>query len=113
MDALLKFMASPRRNAWIACGPVEVYIRKANRYIEGRMVKTLDLANIQVEEKKRSQGYFRAFIANVELLNRSDWGVEYIYVESILEPRLIPFLSANGYTLHEGTEPPALYRKLR
>lgn len=92
----MEFINSPLRNQWLQFQHIDVYVRKAHRLIEDRQrIDTLDIANIVVEEGHQGKGIFTAFLKDAEDIasevNRK------VYIESILEPRLITFLNNRGY----------------
>lgn len=83
-------------NSWIAERDIEVYVRRSVRLIGDEMVPCLDIGSVEVIEKHRGCGIFRAFLHRFEeeakKLNRV------VFIESILNDRLYKFLLANGYT---------------
>lgn len=82
------------RNKWFRRDGVDVYIRRANRYIDGKMVTSFDVANIEV--RKQRKGSFTKFLDYFE----QNIGTDIIYVESVLNPVLYPYLERRGYILH-------------
>jgi hypothetical protein len=104
------FLVSKDRNAWIDEKYMKVYVRRSMRLIGPDTVPCLDLATVEVDEDKRGGGVLTLFIKRFEReakkLNRA------VYVESILEPRLIPFLIKNGYAFVPMTcmDGPSLYK---
>lgn len=83
-------------NAWRTDGPLEVYLRITQRYINRRIVKTIDLATINVIEDKQNQGVFRRFLSGMEALAEDLDRV--IYIENVLNPRFAEFFRRRGYT---------------
>lgn len=55
----------------------------------------LDIATIEVDEEHRGKGVFTRFLTLVE--EEAEKRHMAVWVESIQEPRLIPFLKARGY----------------
>jgi N-acetylglutamate synthase-like GNAT family acetyltransferase len=99
MEALRDFMASERRNAWLLSddGNVEVYFRKAFRAVEGVPIdNVLDVANIVVKFSQRGKGLFTSVVNDIEVIAK-DNGYMGIFVESVIEPRLIDFFEKRGY----------------
>jgi GNAT superfamily N-acetyltransferase len=84
------------RNQWITERDISVYVRRSVRVLDATMPKLcLDIGSVEVEEKHRGMGIFTGFLKRFEeaakQLNRA------VYVESIMEPRLVKFLLRNGY----------------
>ena len=81
---------------WLADEHIKIYVRVTKHYLpNGEVVKTIDLASIEVEEEHRGSGVFTKKLEEIELL-ASERGFT-VYVESILNERLIPFLEKRGY----------------
>jgi len=105
-----EFLDGTNRNAWLRERYMDVYVRRSMRLIGDSTVPCLDLANITVDEKRRGGGVLTLFIKRFEreakARNRG------VYVESILEPRLIPFLTKNGYAFVPRTcmDCPSMYK---
>lgn len=57
---------------WLESPDFKVYVRKAQRNIEGKMVTTLDIASASVVEGKRGQGIFTRFLNMAHDLNPWD-----------------------------------------
>lgn len=92
-----EFLRSDERNAWIKERYMQAYVRRSRRYIGGSTFEFLDLANVEVDEARRGSGVLTLFLRRFEReARRYNRGV---YVESILEPRLVPFLTKNGIAL--------------
>lgn len=109
---LSQFLASTDGppNQWIRERCMNVYVRKSKRYINGKMVDCLDFASVEVDERHRGKGYLKKFLVRFEQeatkLKRA------VYVESILEPRLVPFLTRMGYKFVPNTAmiSPSMYK---
>ena len=88
----------PYSSAWVEDETLECYIRYTERYLAShdQRSSSLDIANITVQEHLRSQGVFKGF---VQLVNGicSKHGIQFMYVESVLEPRLADHLRRNGW----------------
>lgn len=74
---------------------VLIYIRLTDRMLDGKITKTIDLANIEVDFRYQSQGFFTAFLDEVEKMAQEFSRA--IYVESILRQFLFDFLIKRGY----------------
>ena len=89
---------------------MDVYLRWSKRYIDNQMVDCLDFASVEVDEGHRGKGHLTKFLLRFEeeakRLNRA------VYIESILEPRLVPFLTRTGYKLVPNTAmiAPSMYK---
>lgn len=109
---LTQFLKSSARNAWIRERYIDVYVRRSMRPIGvgDAMIPCLDLANVTVDEKKRGGGVLTLFIKRAE--REAKARKRAVYVESILEPRLIPFLTKNGYAFVPRTcmDCPSMYK---
>ena len=113
-----EFLTSTERNAWIDEPHMKAYVRKSNRLLTVKTLQNptlthtpcLDMATVEVDEDRRSGGVLTLFIKRFEReakrLNRG------VFVESILEPRLIPFLAKNGYAFvpHTCMDAPCMYK---
>lgn len=91
IDAFDKFMSSNIRNEWIEDYALRVYVRKGSHLIDGELVKTIDIANIQSAPEYQHNGYFRSFMRHVESYKVP------VYVENIHNPLLTDILVRNGY----------------
>ncbi|MCP8472877.1 hypothetical protein NK639_28230 [Pseudomonas sp. ZM24] len=79
-------------------GDLMVYARIAARWIDGEGRWTLDLADLEVtNEGERGQGYFTHFLSNAERIADSNGLI--VYVQSIVNQRLLNSLVAKGYFL--------------
>ena len=111
--SLVAFVRDGGKNAWLIteCRPLsEIYVRRGLRpnYTErGSMIDTLDVANIQIAEDVVGNGVFTKFLDAAEAS-----GVEQVYVENVLEPRLESFLRRRGYELTHGTHYSPCYFKI-
>ena len=82
-----EFDDSGRRNAWLFMDELQVYVRNGQRL----GTTTFDVATVNVNESERGKGWFTAFLDVLEGQGRR------VYVEQILNPRLIPYLEKRGY----------------
>lgn len=105
-----KFLKDPHvRNKWLMSTYMSVYVRKGQHLIDGKFRSCFDVANINVPEEFRGQHIFTMWLERVEK-KISEFGIECVFVESILENRLIPFLSRHGYMEVPGSNPPSMYK---
>lgn len=91
LEQLDDFMESSARNNWLCDKHLRVYVRKGIRYIEGQMLNTVDVANIESPPKYKGKGFFKQFMLKVESLGRP------IFVENIHNPNLFDMLKKHGY----------------
>ena len=82
-------------NQWIRERHMSVYVRKGRRYLEGQTMDCLDIGTVTVDERHRGKGHFTKFLLRFE--QEASRLRRLVYVESILEPRLVPFLIKRGY----------------
>lgn len=109
---LSQFLACPNGppNQWLRERFMDVYVRWSKRYIDKQMIECLDFASVEVDERHRGKGHLTKFLLRFEeeakRLNRA------VYIESILEPRLVPFLVKRGYKFVPGIDPmnPSMYK---
>lgn len=80
----------------------QIYLRITNRHINGEQVKSIDIANVEVEESRQNQGVFSAilFACEEEAKRRKC----FVFVESILNPILMQSLKNKGYASVENLE---------
>lgn len=108
---LQQFIKSEYRNLWIKEPKISVYVRKNYRFIDDCFRETLDLANVEVVKRYRGRGVFTSFLDRAETAAKQLQWV--IYVECIMEPRLIPFLRRRGYKQNKSIDaylPISLYK---
>jgi hypothetical protein len=86
--------AKGMRNKWFHHEGMHVYVRRSIRYIQPpRRTEVLDLATFEFDEQIRGQGAFTAMLDTL-MARRIP-----VYVESILNPRLVRFLSGKGFVI--------------
>lgn len=87
---------------------VTAYIRVTKRYVEGKVVNTIDLANLKVEPpRKQGEGVFTAFLVHMEAeAKRLD---RVVFVENVLEDRFQEFFRKRGYA-ETDTIPPCFWK---
>jgi hypothetical protein len=84
-----KFTASSR----LQIGPIMLYTRVASRYVNGAMVRTLDIGTVETSIPQK--GHFTRLLNHMERLAHKH-GIP-VYVESILNEHLQAFLERRGY----------------
>ncbi len=99
-------------NAWIYEKHIKVYVRKSTHLIGDKMEKCLDVGSVEVVEKYRTRGVFKAFLSRFE--DEARRRNRHVYVESILNPKLLNFLLGLGYQLIPGTSDlaPSVFKKV-
>lgn len=94
-NTLERFLTSNLNREWVYVTTkkyeINAYLRKARRFINGKMVRTLDLASITVIPQHA--GGCSALLDRLELLNTFDM----IFVESVLNEDLAAYLARRGY----------------
>ncbi|PPD52549.1 MAG: hypothetical protein CTY12_06300 [Methylotenera sp.] len=93
MDELIdEFIQSEYSCKWIENDIFGVYIRKGIHVIHGRVLATIDVANIRsIPDKYKGKGYFKSFMLKIESYNKP------VYVECIHNPHLLEMLNKHGY----------------
>ena len=80
---------------WISPKGLAVYVRYTRHYINGVVVDTIDLANINATQQ--GKGVFTAFLKKVEEIAKCQSRV--VYIENVLERRFQEFFERRGYVL--------------
>jgi len=88
----------PINRGWFKASYGEIYVRRTMRRYDSAEynLPTFDIANINIKEDKRGTHVFTDILEELERL-LPQHGFKMIYVESIMEPRLVPFLRSRGY----------------
>lgn len=74
---------------------MSVYVRKSlRRGLTGPFIPCFDIANIEVDPEFRGMGIFTKWLDILEEHLEMP-----IYIECVLEERLIPFLGVRGYQM--------------
>jgi hypothetical protein len=109
-----KFLSGSSRNEWLKVGKMKVYVRKAGHLIDGNVVMTLDLANLEQHEKLRGKGQFRQLVIDLKKKLETSPALRKdlkgIYV--VLNPRLEASLPKMGFKLVARSNPPSFYLPL-
>lgn len=75
------------------------YIRKTERYCSfpniRKIVETLEIGTVQVDENERRKGNFKKFLAHFESLAKSNNRM--VFIECVHNTFLAKFLERNGY----------------
>lgn len=72
-----------QKATWVETSLAQIYVRWSTRFIEGRRVECLDLANVSLrDEKLMNKGFFREFVRAL-VRKHSEWN---FFVENIAEP---------------------------
>lgn len=85
----------PRGRAWIVVPGLQVYVRLTQRYLNGQLWDTLDLATLQADEP--GSGALSTWMPEVESF--ADDMSRIIYVENVINERLRDWLERRGYQL--------------
>ncbi len=93
-----EFLKSDARNYWVSEPKMKAYVRKSYRVIEDQVEeKVIDIANVEVISKYRGTGVYRSALPRMEQASK-DAGFTVIFLESVLEERLLDFYEKHGYT---------------
>ena len=87
---------------------LKVYMRHTRRLIDGEITETVDVASVEVNKQYRSRGHFTAWLNEVQII--ADDLKLVVYIESVLEPRLVHFLEKKNYQRVKASLPPCYYR---
>jgi N-acetylglutamate synthase-like GNAT family acetyltransferase len=91
-----EFLDSNQRNEWITEFNISVYCRKGTHLLtQDIFCDCIDIGSVTVEEDERGKGLFTQFLERVESIAYAE--CKAVWVESILEPRLVEFLKKRGY----------------
>jgi GNAT superfamily N-acetyltransferase len=67
---------------------------------EQNLVRTLDIASVEVVPKHQGKGLWATFARHAEEL-AVEFNIAYVFVESILNPRLAQGLAKHGYLKYD------------
>lgn len=104
-----KFLAGPMRNVWISDNPIgkiEIYVRKGIHNINGRQMRTFDIANINVQENFRGRGLGSAIINKIHENNP----FESTFIECIQNNALYDHLKKEGWIDVDRSYPPSVFK---
>lgn len=85
------------RSAWTSGDGLNVYIRRGQHYLNGEMGFCLDIVNVSAHHP--GDGAFKKFLDQVEAEVQNSDCCDFVFVECILQPRLVPFLMSRGYQM--------------
>jgi hypothetical protein len=108
---LQEFLDSRQRNEWVTEFNISVYCRKGTHLLTKEILcDCIDIGNVTVEEGERGKGLFTQFLERVEMIAYSQ--CKAVWVECIMEPRLIEFLKERGYekSPYYGDEAPTYFK---
>lgn len=106
--SLLQFLNGPMPNTWLIHDKISIYVRKAFHIVEGHKCCTFDVANVSVDTSARGQGIFTNWLAMAES-EASQYGLDGVYVENLLNLRLADWLARRGYKQTGQPELPCFY----
>ncbi|WP_274644619.1 hypothetical protein [Pseudomonas serbica] len=86
----------------LSMGPLKVYVRLTTRFMGSTVGRTLDIADVEVDDRHKGQGVFRQFLNHAERVS-SQHGLS-LFVQSIISPLLKDALKRRGYEFTEGFE---------
>jgi hypothetical protein len=88
--AVIAFLHSDQRNAWIKENGIEVYVRHSHRAVDDGYIACFDIANVQA--KVRGKGRFTSLMTVLEALPIN------LYIENVTNPRLAAWFARRaGY----------------
>lgn len=94
-------------NAWFKDRTLDIFVRVTKRTVDGRsLVDTIDLAYIIA--RRPGNGAFTKLLGEVEQLAVQHKRV--VYIENVIEPRFLSFLTRRGYTVIPDTSPPCAFK---
>jgi len=97
---------SHTNNLWLQDDIMKVYVRKGRHMVyPGKLSTTLDIAAVEVDEDKQSQGHWTAFLDKAHEMN--PW--EATYVENTLNPILATSLIRHGWMPVPGAYPESFF----
>lgn len=105
-DELCVFLNSSKRNSWLYCDLVEIYVRKGAHNINKRLINTLDIASITIQPEQCGNGLGMSIINDFHDKNP----FEVTYIESILNKRFYKHLKKCGWIDVEFSNPPCVYK---
>lgn len=109
---LAGFIAGAVRNRWLTTDKFEIYVRRGYHNINGECLHTFDVANIVSFQP--GSGAFRGLLEDIDaLLAASTRNFAGIFIENVLNERLVASLPAMGFVAVAGTSPPCFFRPLR
>ena len=96
----------PQRG-WVYDECLNAYIRATSRNLPIGTSKTIDVASVEVSDKKK--GHFKRFLERIEELAREHGRV--VYIENVLDDWFVTFFKKRGYKEIKGLVLTCLYRE--
>jgi hypothetical protein len=106
---LHEFLASGRRSQWLHGAGWKVYVRCSNRYLDGAMRRTFEIATVDVDQPGR--GTFTRMLALCMAAAQAN-NFEMIYIESVGNPRLSKRFDKTGWASEGHVISPCYYKPL-
>lgn len=85
---------------WFNLPRVEIYVRVNQRHIGGRIVRTLELSNVEVDEHARGKGQFSRLLDGMAMLARQRG--EVLLVENVISDIVRGALLRRGFIDYQG-----------
>lgn len=106
---LKEFLSRTSRNAWLHSENdiIQVYVRKAFHRVGDDMPKTLDIANIKVDELTQGKGIGTAVVDGIHAINP----FPVTFIESILNTSFYDHLKKQGWLDVPNSNPPCVYKR--
>lgn len=102
------FIVGTTRNKWLeGQDTIKVYVRKGHRLINGAVVKTLDIATIEVNPDLQGRGIGMHVINWMHENNPFN----VTFIESILNDNLYATLKREGWIDVPNSNPPSVYKQ--
>jgi len=115
MATLCSFLDSNFRNQWVRYGPADVYVRKGNHILNGELLHTFDIANINIaNEEQQQKGVFTAMVCELRELLTFEYN-EYhaLYVENVQTKYFANHLRRRGWIECAPIELPSFFMTIR
>jgi hypothetical protein len=110
LDKFLRFAKDAKYNfaSWIGRGDdVSAYLRASCRFINGKKMSSLEIANVTVVEQ--GKGTFTKFLEEVE----SKCPYEIVFIENVFQERFQKFFIRRGYEFVLHSEPACYYKEIK
>lgn len=99
------------RNMWldINAGNSKIYIRKSSRLVEGSIIRCIDIATIEIDEKYQQKGITKKLINEVmEILPVQYHG---LYIENVMVPWLAEWFRRQGFDESGDVHCPSFFKR--
>lgn len=107
-----EFLKSSHRSAWLVEGDLDLFVRRGDHLINGEIASCFDLANFHKPEASWGSKTFWNFLADLKSKLGSHPEFKYLFVESVLNPRLEASLPHHGFKLVPNSLPSSFYLNL-